>query len=315
MAEAAIPEVTTDQMVDEYKLINGIGPAVEKRLHDAGILSYAQLAALKPSTLNDILFGMVGFSAERVKEQDWIGQAVRLAENAGQTLEVGTGEPIDNSLHYASYTFELLLDAGNNVRRTRAMHVQTRAESSWAGWDQDKLIKFLVESGELGDLLMKAPQKTSADQSVSGSQLPGKRVAKGKRSEPELQLLGSARVSETSLQSSEGKPLGALIPSRQPFVVRLELDLSQLEAPKDERLSFDAIIYKKRIGNAKRECIGNLEGSLPKGERAVIEVDTEPLADGDYRLEALVAVRPQSMHKGSKRQLMAISEGMLLHVF
>lgn len=315
MAKAANPEITTAQVVDDFKLINGIGPAVEKHLHDVGITSYAQLATLKPKALAKILDGMVGYSVERIVERDFIGQAKKLADETGQVPVTLAEKPKNNSLHYASYTVELLLDTENNVRRTRAIHVQSRTESNWAGWDHEKLRAFLVDSGQLKDVPMSAEPPFAEEIPKTSTPRSTKASTTQVTSEPEMRLTGSARVTETHLQSIEGQPLGILIPSDQPFVVSMELDLSQLKVPKDERLSFDANIYMRSVGNGKNELTGNLEGSLPPSELAVININSEPLAPGDYRLEAVVAMRPQSQRKLLKHQLMAISEGMRIHAF
>ena len=62
-AEAAVAEA------DDLKVINGLGPAAEKKLNEAGISTFAQLAALDPET----------FEAVKVKE-DWVAQAKDLAK-------------------------------------------------------------------------------------------------------------------------------------------------------------------------------------------------------------------------------------------
>ncbi len=61
---------------DDLKLIIGIGPAVEKRLHGVGIFTFAQLAALSPAAIAAAVTGLSGLSAERITRQDWIGRAV-----------------------------------------------------------------------------------------------------------------------------------------------------------------------------------------------------------------------------------------------
>jgi len=65
--------------IDDLKLINGIGPKVEKRLNGVGIFTFAQLAALSPADIAAAVAGLSGLSAERIKKQDWIGQARKLA--------------------------------------------------------------------------------------------------------------------------------------------------------------------------------------------------------------------------------------------
>src|SRR6266516_8143900 len=65
--------------IDNLRLINGIGPAVEKRLNGVGIFTFAQLAALSPADIAAAVADIAGLSAERIVKQDWIGQARKLA--------------------------------------------------------------------------------------------------------------------------------------------------------------------------------------------------------------------------------------------
>jgi len=65
--------------IDDLKLINGIGPAVEKRLNGVGIFTFAQLAVLSPADIAATVAGLSGLSTERIIKQDWIGQARKLA--------------------------------------------------------------------------------------------------------------------------------------------------------------------------------------------------------------------------------------------
>jgi NADH-quinone oxidoreductase subunit E len=66
--------------IDDLKLINGIGPKVEKRLNGVGIFTFAQLAALSPADIAAAVTDHAGLSAERIIKQDWIGQARKLAK-------------------------------------------------------------------------------------------------------------------------------------------------------------------------------------------------------------------------------------------
>lgn len=49
---------------------------------------------------------------------------------------------------YETFVVELLVDEHREVRRTRVVHVQTGAEERWAGWDERRLLRFVVEHGE-----------------------------------------------------------------------------------------------------------------------------------------------------------------------
>ena len=65
--------------MDDFKLIKGIGPAIERRLHEVGITSFAQLAALSPDGLATLIDSVGGVSSERIAKQDWTGKAEALA--------------------------------------------------------------------------------------------------------------------------------------------------------------------------------------------------------------------------------------------
>ena len=309
MAERIQSEHLAEKAMDDFKQVDGIGPAVEKRLHAAGILTYAQLARLKPEKLARLLDGMIGYSPKRIAEQAWTSQARKLAEQAppGELHE-----PPNNSLHYASYTVELLLDRENQVRRTRLMHVQTRQETTWAGWDADRMGDFLVQSGTLNIGAIQARAVAQAEPAGLAAPSPQPEPL---ASRPASALRGVTRIAETRLLNQAGQPLGALIPGKTPFLIQLMLDLSQLDYPKNERLSYEATIYMKKMGKSGRELMGEKEGSLPAGKSAVIEISSQPLEEDDYSLEALVAVRPHSQPKYMKNQILALTESMLVHVY
>jgi len=63
---------------DDLKLISGIGPVIAKKLNDAGITTFEQMAKLKPNQLEDILGEMVKRLSD---EAALIAQAKELARN------------------------------------------------------------------------------------------------------------------------------------------------------------------------------------------------------------------------------------------
>ncbi len=70
MAPAPPPRVESP---DDLKLINGIGPALEKKLHACGIASFRDLATLSDADIERIE-AVIKF-AGRIRREDWIGQA------------------------------------------------------------------------------------------------------------------------------------------------------------------------------------------------------------------------------------------------
>ena len=73
--EAPTPR-TRQSEKDDLKVIKGIGPAIERKLNDAGIRTFAALSQLRASDLENIL----GSQVKRLQdENDLIKQAKRLA--------------------------------------------------------------------------------------------------------------------------------------------------------------------------------------------------------------------------------------------
>ena len=64
--------------MDDFKLIKEIGPAIERRLHEAGITTFVQLATLSPDDVATLVNG-AGVSSSRIVKENWIGRAEELA--------------------------------------------------------------------------------------------------------------------------------------------------------------------------------------------------------------------------------------------
>ena len=56
--------------------------------------------------------------------------------------------PVDRQ-GYETFVVELLVDEHRAVRRTRVVHVQSGAEQRWAGWDRERLLRFVVTQPDL----------------------------------------------------------------------------------------------------------------------------------------------------------------------
>lgn len=67
---------STKSRKDDLKLISGIGPVIAKKLNDAGITTFEQMAKLKPNQLESILGELVKRLAD---EASLISQAKELA--------------------------------------------------------------------------------------------------------------------------------------------------------------------------------------------------------------------------------------------
>jgi hypothetical protein len=133
-----LPKSTpADQPGDDFRKIAGIGAVIERRLHEAGIFTYQDLAARSPEQIAASLADVAGLSSARIASQDWTGEARQLAGPLAPPL------PSEPSQHYASFHIELLLDVDNSVRRTKVHHHQSDTDDTWPGWDEDRLLAFL----------------------------------------------------------------------------------------------------------------------------------------------------------------------------
>lgn len=70
--------------VDNLKEIKGVGPQLEKLLHDNGVTGFAQIAAWGEAEI-DHFAHVIGRMGGRIRSDDWVGQAKLLA--AGQDTE------------------------------------------------------------------------------------------------------------------------------------------------------------------------------------------------------------------------------------
>lgn len=73
--EAAAPKKPEESDADDLQRISGIGPTYARRLHDAGITRYSQLAALSADEVRE----RIKLEAWRGDVEDWIAQARNLA--------------------------------------------------------------------------------------------------------------------------------------------------------------------------------------------------------------------------------------------
>ena len=83
--EPALATSPVTESADDLKLIAGIGPALEKKLHACDITTYRQLATLNDADIERIEAIIKSFG--RIRRDDWIGQArARHFEKYQETL-------------------------------------------------------------------------------------------------------------------------------------------------------------------------------------------------------------------------------------
>ena len=285
------------QAADDFQKIAGIGQAIERRLHDAGILTYRDLAARSPEQIAASLADVAGLSSARIASQDWAGQAGRLAGSAAPPL------PSEPDQHYASFHIELLLDVDGSVRRTKVHHHQSDKDEAWPGWDEGRLIALLRDhipllapgqQAEASGPPSPATPTTDQQQEAAAPSRSEMETAELPVSLPSsflrIENLGLTREGQRSHHYAPGKPttIGFTL-----HVTQASTQAATFDFTADVTASSD-------LGDNQRQLLGTAQGAVRAGEPLPVELAGPPLPRGLYRLEATVALFPADHTRDSR---------------
>ena len=123
---------------------------IENRLHTSGIQTFEQLAGLSPSELMKRVGKMTGVNIDRIKDQDWVGQARALA---GQHTQLSSGKEFEN----VGFVVDLFLDTKKKVRLTQVLNVKSGVGDTWECWDETRLFDFFVEQSRMNLIMLEPP--------------------------------------------------------------------------------------------------------------------------------------------------------------
>lgn len=321
---------------DDFTRISGIGKVFERRLREAGVKSYADLAALSPEGIASLLAEVIAVRPERIRDEDWTGQAARLAEGAagartaaaaeeaGGAGDVGTPAaqvvsasspepPAGNGtgLYYQSFVVRILLrESDGRITSTTVQHVGSGTERRWPGLDQPALLEFISAYLSPG---VPAPSPPG-DQAVPPVEEPvigpahaeaAEDMAAGNSAPP---LPGSSPMpGEVSLTLGKDPRVPR---SGEPFTVSITLDLTGVEPPAESRVGFSAVVLARPLSGAAPQVVSQGEGIIP-ADAPLITLHSSGLPAGTYRLEAVVELIETH---GRSRDLAASMEGSILVV-
>jgi predicted flap endonuclease-1-like 5' DNA nuclease len=227
--------------IDDLKRIQGISPVIERQLHDVGILTYAQIAALSPEQIARLMKNLPLLSVEHIARQDWPGQARALAPESARIEPSDAGGTLDSYPRYATFTIELLLDSLDQVRRTRIVHAQDGVEENWGGWDEHYLLRFVAARAAIKDPPATAEAAPGAAPKYTGM--------------PDLFAVPPGDVLDTT------EPAG-LAPDRSPAEARAALpaERSAYQSHAEPQLEIDELI----IGEGAPDRQANVWPAAPR---------------------------------------------------
>ncbi len=335
--------------IDNLRLINGIGPAVEKRLNGVGVFTFAQLAALPPADIAAALADLTGLSSERIIKQDWIGQARKLAAESATseaqrvveapveppaviehaqsaTLSVESEKdavPSRERYHPTTFTLEFLLDEDNNIHSTHVLHVQSKREDTWTGWQKTQLVDFLSQSAGLNipsdePALLSAKEPDHAPAVVEESHHAPVLVTGSEPLTPlaaQPRLAGTLRVREMEMIGVESSSPRRNLTRDEPFGVRLTLDLTELQVPGNTPLNYKASIYGKDLSSRSSLALGKAQGTIIPADTVTIKVERNTLPEGIYQLAATVILGLPGMKPKVRPGTTALINGGRVEVF
>jgi hypothetical protein len=296
---------------DDFRKIDGIGRILERRLWDAGILTYNDLGQRTPEEIAAILPSTAGISAERIASQDWTGQARELAEH-----------PPEASVprqHYAAFYVEFLLESDNSVRGTRVHHHQTDARESWAGWDEEKLLTFLRDRIPLPATATPAADTPAA--ATPGADTPADAPAPEPAAADQSPAPLPGWLPSWSLAIEELAPIhdgrpSHTLPSDEPRLVRLTMRIDPAGTPIHDSFDFAATIAARRFAGHDRLPLGTTHGTVRASDPVSVEVTGPALPADLYRLVATVDIyradhpadEPPLYHKRASGDLMRVAD-------
>lgn len=334
---------------DDFKRIRGIGPAIESRLHAAGIRTFTRLAAL---SADEVAALIPGLSAERITQQGWTRQARKLAPKQAPAKPRKEATALVGRQHYATFTLELLLDESDEARRTRVVHIQSGDTDTWAGWEAERLIDFLARHTAARSRLAKPVPLAVAPKPILQAPAPPEPVQPvevATESVPQVPTVVEpapsaittaepvpeviAEIKSASLPPSPSGLAGILrlrgleaIPTNmnkpqsilshdQAFEVRLNLDLTKVTMPGNPLLHYSVTISARNLSGGSRQTVGEADGAIVFSDSTILVVSGIALPRGLYRLGAAVTLSPPSGQSWPHSDLKAWLDGGLLQVY
>jgi hypothetical protein len=310
---------------DNFRRIQGISRSIERRLHEEGILTYTNLASLKPQAISAILGDLNGVTSERIMKENWLEQARGLSSRPGSASAEKDAVrkknlPSTKVKGLASFVVELLFGEEGKVKRTKVLHVDTGGEETWEEWQGQRLLDFFVTRAELCQPAeeIDMPTATTAEHrpeaTMSPEAIPADMIEPGLTPSSPSQMAtqpyvikiatstgGSAPQQSTAIPA-QAKASSGILSTNQAFEVHLALDRPEIVSIEGRPLSYKANIYAKSLKGPLRQSIGEAGGQLEPTGTATIVIGGSPLQQGLYRLQAVVDLADsaiQSEHQTS----------------
>jgi hypothetical protein len=116
-----------------FRELKGVGPAIEARLHEAGVFTWEALSEVVAA-----LASVRSATGETLQELSG-----RIADKASAAGASGSRPP--NGERNEAFMVRVALADGGEPIRSTVTHLRTQTEKSSAGWSGDQVIRFIEE--------------------------------------------------------------------------------------------------------------------------------------------------------------------------
>ncbi len=173
---------------DNLESIKGLGFKSAEAIYEYGISRFVELARVDPETLSDVLGAAgVAVSPKTIINQDWIGQAKTLAQQANPELtssaedEVKSIQKEETILNHPNWRqqagfslfFDYVTDDNDaNLWQTRVYHDESGAEKVFSGIEVSQWAEWIVEQANLPIAEDVESQVKTAVQKLTTNELP-----------------------------------------------------------------------------------------------------------------------------------------------
>lgn len=302
---------------DDFTVIPGVGSAINRRLHAAGVDHFRDLAALGADRLTRLLDDIPGLSVEKISNADWIGRAAMLAramETDGQTdidalTDIDTDgeeddedeageascedeEDIEPTPGHESFVLRVITHAGSPPR-VQLQDVRTGAERQALGLDRLPDLVAGLLSHHLPRVSAALPEVVSPRQ-----------AAEHEHGEVPKALLGGFSVAL--------RIAGRVVREKEPFAIDTVFDLRDIANALPPAPHFSVSMFARRMGRGDTQHpLGRRAGELHLATPTVTMAATG-LAAGNYRLESVVELTDRSGPGPARRLASHYAEMMLV---
>lgn len=270
---------------DDFSRLPELDERSERKLHGAGVTSFAELATRTPAQLARII-AKAGFTAEKIRKLGWVDLAHDYAAalqtpGAMDSRLSGTPDAANHAERQrtTSFTLRLNITADGRVRKLAITHVRNGAQQEWETWNEQELLTFIRDQA---DLTPDDPQAHAAVHTGATQRLP--QAIESVAGPPEPPAQPAARLTGETLARSVGDDQ-----------LQVELEF-QVPAAVGSAPYIWQILARHRESDQVEVlgiCEGVIEATQP--EQRISTVVDLPRADGRYRLSSIMHLPNQAI--------------------